>query len=146
MRRLCKFIKQLLSQEDKIQKECIMNKEQIKESIKTISAYIKGYKAIARKHVDEFGPQANAQGAIVKAKYEVRGLLIAYAYLNGKPFSAPEQKQFDPSNSSQYIAIVKAKAALGMTEPRVYPSMTVHKPLPHTEFDAWLKNTVSAAQ
>jgi hypothetical protein len=146
MRQLCKFIKRLLSQEEKIQKECIMNKEQIKEQLKTLEIEIKEQKKIARRHNAAWLKQAIAQHNAHVAKSEVRGLLIAYAYLRGKPFSSPEKNPFNENDSDQQSAMVKAKAVLGLTEVRVYPSITVHKPLPHAEFDAWLKNTVSTAQ
>lgn len=118
-----------------------MNKQEIKEQLKTLAIDIKDSKRQARKHVDYYGPQAEAQSALVKESSQVRGLLIAYAYLNGKPFTAPEKNAFNEHDSDQQSAVIKAKAALGLTEVRVYPSMTVHKPLPDEQFDKWLKNT-----
>ena len=133
--------KQLISQEDKIQKECIMNKQEIKEQLKTLAIEIKAQKKIARNHENGWYKQGSAQSAIHKVGFEARGLLIAYAYLNGKPFTAPEKNPFNENDSDQQSAVIKAKAALGMTEVRVYPSITVHKPLPDEQFDKWLKNT-----
>jgi hypothetical protein len=118
-----------------------MNKQEIKEQLKALAIEIKDGKSQARKHVDYYGPQAEAQSWLSKNRPEARGLLIAYAYLNGKPFSAPEKNPFNENDSDQRWAVTKAKAALGMTEVRVYPSMTVHKPLPNEDFDKWLKNT-----
>ena len=118
-----------------------MNKQEIKEQLKALAIEIKDGKWQARKHVDHYGPQAEAQSWLSKNRPEVRGLLIAYAYLNGKPFSAPEKNPFNENDSDQQSAVIKAKAALGMTEVRVYPSMTVHKPLPNEHFDKWLTNT-----
>jgi hypothetical protein len=133
--------KQLISQEDKIKKECIMNKQEIKEQLKSLAIEIKEQKKIARRHNTAWLKQAIAQHNAHVAKSEVRGLLIAYAYLRGKPFSAPEKNLFNENDSDQQSAMVKAKAALGMTEVRVYPSMTVHKPLPDEQFDKWLMST-----
>jgi len=118
-----------------------MNKEQIKDLLKTIAIDIKAQKKIARNHESGWYEQSVAQSKIHNAAIEARGLLIAYAYMNGKPFTAPEKNAFNPYDSEQYAAVIKAKAALGMTEVRVYPSMTVHKPLPDEQFDKWLKNT-----
>ena len=118
-----------------------MNKQEIKEQIKALAIEIKEQKKIARNHENGWYKQANAQSAIHKAGQEARGLLIAYAYLNGKPFNAPEKNAYIKGDSVQYAAMVKAKAALGMTEPRVYPSMIVHKPLPDEKFDKWLTYT-----
>jgi len=139
MRQLYRYLLRLISQEDKIQKKCIMNKQEIKEQLKALAIEIKEQKKIARNHESGWYKQALAQSAIHKAGLEARGLLIAYAYLNGKPFTAPEKNPYNEDD--HYSAMVKAKAALGMTEPRVYPSMTVHKPLPDEQFDKWLKNT-----
>ncbi len=141
MRQLSKFIKQLISKEERIQKECIMEKHEIKEQLKTLAIEIKDAKWQARRHTDYYGPQAEAQSYLWKAKRENRGLLMAYAYLNGKPFSAPEKNPYDEKNHDQYMAMVEAKKVLGLTEPRVYPSMTIHKPLPNEQFDKWLTNT-----
>lgn len=116
-----------------------MNKQEIKAKLKTLAIDIKDSKRQARTHVDYYGPQAEAQAALVKERLEVRGLLIAYAYLNGKPFTAPEKNPYNEDD--HYSAMVKAKEVLGMTEPRVYPSMIIHKPLPNEHFDKWLKNT-----
>ncbi len=146
MRQLGKFIKRLISKEDKIQKECIMNKQEIKAQLKTLATEIKDGKWQARRHVDHYGPQAEAQSYLIKAKREARGLLIAYAYLNGKPFSAPEKNPYNENNHDQYMAMVEAKKVLGMTDPHVYPRMTIYKPLPNEQFDKWITNTVSAAQ
>lgn len=118
-----------------------MNKNEIKEQLKTLAVEIKDSKWQARKHVEYYGPQAEAQSALVKEKSQVRGLLIAYAYLNGKPFTAPEKNAFNEHDSDQQSAVIKAKAVLGMTEVRSYPSMTIHLPLPDEQFDKWLKNT-----
>lgn len=118
-----------------------MNKQEIKERLKTLAIEIKEQKKIARNHESGWYKQALAQSAIHKAGLEVRGLLIAYAYLNGKPFTAPEKNSYNENDSDQYSALIKAKAALGMTEVLVYPSMTVHKPLPNQDFDRWLMNT-----
>ncbi len=140
MRQL-KYLQQLISQEDKIQKECIMNKTEIKAKLSVLEIEIKAQKKIARNHSLGMGVQASAQSKALRAKWEVRGLLIAYAYLNGKPFSAPEKNTYNEYDGDQQSAMIKAKAALGMTEVRVYPSMTVHKPLPDEQFDKWLTNT-----
>lgn len=118
-----------------------MNKYEIKEQLKTLTIEIQAYKKIARNHASGIDAQANAQSKALKARLEVRGLLIAYAYLNGKNFNAPEKNGYNANDDDQYSAMVKAKAALGMTEVRVYPSMTVHKPLPDEQFDKWLTNT-----
>ncbi len=123
-----------------------MTKEEIKAQLKTLATEIKDAKWQARRHVDHYGPQAEAQSYLVKAKEEARGLLIAYAYIRYKPFSGPEKNPYDQNDSEQYGAVIHAKKVLGMTEARVYPSMTVHKPLPNKEFDEWLTNTVSATQ
>jgi hypothetical protein len=116
-----------------------MNKQEIKEQLKTLAIEIKEQKKISRNHESGWYKQALAQSAIHKAGLEVRGLLIAYAYLNGKPFTAPEKNHYN--DHDHYSVMVKAKAALGMTEPLVYPSMVIHKPLPDEQFDKWLKNT-----
>ncbi len=118
-----------------------MEKHEIKEQLKTLASEIKDAKWQARRHVDHYGPQAEAQSYLVKAKEEVRGLLIAYAYLNGKPFTAPEKNPYNQNDSEQYSAMIQAKKVLGMTEARVYPSITVHNPLPNENFDKWLMNT-----
>lgn len=118
-----------------------MNKQEIKAQIKALTIEIQAQKKIARNHDSGWYKQALAQSAIHKAGQEARGILIAYAYLNGKPFTAPEKNAFDEKNSDQQSAMIKAKAALGMTEVRVYPNMTVHKPLPDEQFDKWLTNT-----
>lgn len=118
-----------------------MNKQEIKEQLKALAIEIKDAKWQARKHVDHYGPQEEAQSWLSKNRPEARGLLIAYTYLNGKPFSTPEKNPFNENDSEQQSAVIKAKAALGMTEVRVYPSMTVHKPLPDEQFDKWLTNT-----
>lgn len=133
--------KQLISHEDKIQKECIMNKQEIKEQIKALSIEIQALKKIARNHESGWQKQASAQSAIHKAGSEARGLLIAYAYLNGKPFSAPEKNAYSEYDGDQQSAMIKAKAILGLTEVRVYRGITVHKPLPDEQFDKWLTNT-----
>lgn len=122
-----------------------MEKHEIKEQLKTLATEIKDAKWQARRHVDYYGPQAEAQSYLAKAKEEVRGLLIAYAYLNGKPFSAPEKNPYNQNDSGQYAAIIEAKKVLGMTESKVYPSMTVHRPLPNERFDQWITNTVASA-
>lgn len=118
-----------------------MNKEQIKDLLKTLAIDIKAQKKIARNHESGWYEQSVAQAKIHNASIEARGLLIAYAYRNGKPFTAPEKNPYNPYDAYQHSAVIKAKAALGMTEVRVYPSMTVHKPLPNEHFDKWLKNT-----
>ena len=118
-----------------------MNKQEIKEQLKTLAIEIQAYKKIARNHSLGMVKQAVAQSNALRARSEVRGLLIAYAYLNGKPFTAPEKNPFNENDSDQQSAVIKAKAALGMTEVRVYPSMTVHKPPPDEQFDKWLTNT-----
>jgi hypothetical protein len=137
---------QQLSHENKIQKECIMNKQEIKENLKTLAIEIKDAKWQARKHVDYYGPQAEAQSYLNVTKSKVRGLLIAYAYLNGKPFTTPEKNVFNETDSNQQSAVINAKIALGMSEVRSYPSIAIHKPLPDERFDKWLTNTVSTAQ
>jgi hypothetical protein len=123
-----------------------MTKEEIKAQLKSLAIEIQAHKKIARNHDSGSYKQSISQSKMRKAASEARGLLIAYAYLNGKPFSAPEKNLYDAKNHDQYMAMVEAKKVLGMTEARVYPSMTVHKPLPNKEFDEWLTNTVSAAQ
>lgn len=141
MRQLYKFVQQLISKENKIQKECIMNKNEIKAKLSVLEIEIKAQKKIARNNNVGWDKQAVAQSKALRAKWEVRGLLIAYAYLNGKPFTAPEKNAFNENDSNQQSAVIKAKAALGMTEVRSYPSMTIHLPLPDANFDKWLTNT-----
>lgn len=121
-----------------------MNKQEIKEQLNALEIEIKMQKKIARNHNPDprlYYLQGTAQSKALKAKSEVRGLLIAYAYLNGKPFTAPEKNAFNEADSNQQSAVIKAKAALGMTEVRSYPSMTIHLPLPDANFDKWLNNT-----
>ena len=118
-----------------------MNKQEIKAKLKTLAIEIQEYKKIARNHSLGMGAQAQAQSNALKARWEVRGLLIAYAYLNYKPFTSPEKKPYNEYDGDQQSAMIKAKAALGMTEARVYAHYTVHKPLPNAEFDKWLTNT-----
>ena len=122
-----------------------MTKHEIKEQLKTLAVSIKADKLIARRHTEEYGPQEYAQSRLTTAKTQVHGLLIAYAYLNGKPFSAPEKNPYNQNDSGQYAAIIEAKKVLGMTESKVYPSMTVHRPLPNERFDQRITNTVASA-
>jgi hypothetical protein len=138
---LCKFIKRLISKEEQIQKECIMNKQEIKTELKSLEVTIKTLKSVRKNKANRTDDRNASQHQADRLGEKVRGLLIAYAYLNGKPFTAPEKNAFNETDSNQQSAVIKAKAALGMTEVRSYPSMTIHLPLPDERFDKWLSNT-----
>ena len=118
-----------------------MNKQEIKTELKTLEATIKKLKGERKNKANTIPHRNSSQHQADRFGEQARGLLIAYAYLNGEPFTAPEKNPFNENDSDQQSAVIKAKAALGMTEVRVYPSMTVHKPLPDEQFDKWLTNT-----